>query len=114
MLYILLYILLYIMLYIMLYMLLYIVYNLKEWEEMEEVEKIIKNLEKLMTKDFDFINAGRIVIVADSREVNINMVNSICNRLKIETNHITKNQLEKIIERIELELDYEVPKVKRR
>lgn len=81
---------------------------------MEEVEKIIKNLEKLMTKDFDFINAGRIVIVADSREVNINMVNSICNRLKIETNHITKNQLEKIIERIELELDYEVPKVKRR
>ena len=102
------------MLYIMLYMLLYIVYNLKEWEEMEEVEKIIKNLEKLMTKDFDFINAGRIVIVADSREVNINMVNSICNRLKIETNHITKNQLEKIIERIELELDYEVPKVKRR
>lgn len=81
---------------------------------MEEVEKIIKNLEKLMTKDFDFINAGRIVIVADSRKININMVNSICNKLKIETNHITKNQLEEIIERIELELDYEVPKVKRR
>ena len=83
-------------------------------EEMEELEKIIKNLEKLMTKDFDFINAGRIIIVADSKKVNINMVNSICNKLKIETNHITKNQLEKIIERIELELDYEVPKVKRK
>lgn len=102
------------MLYIMLYILLYIVYNLKEWEEMEEVEKIIKNLEKLMTKDFDFINAGRIVIVADSREVNINMVNSICNRLNIKTNHIKKDQLEKIIAELELQLDYEVPKVKRR
>ena len=80
---------------------------------MEEVEKIIKNLEKLMTKDFDFINAGRIVIVSDSRKVNINMVNSICNRLEIETNHIKKDELEKIIAEIELELDYEVPKLKR-
>lgn len=86
---------------------------------MEELEKIMKNLEKLMAKDFDFINAGRIIIVADSKKVNIDMVNEICNRLKIETNHITKNELKKIIERIELELDYlvpeiEVPKVKRR
>lgn len=87
---------------------------------MEEIEKIMKNLEKLMAKDFDFINAGRIVIASESREVNIDMVNEICNRLKIETNHITKNELKKIIEKIELELDYlapeeiEVPKVKRR
>lgn len=84
-----------------------------------QLEKIMKNLEKLMAKDFDFINAGRIVIASESREVNIDMVNEICNRLNIQTNHITKNQLEKIIERIELELDYlapeiEVPKVKRR
>ena len=114
MLYILLYILLYIMLYIMLYMLLYIVYNLKEQEEMEEIEKIFKNLEKLLTKDFDFINAGRIIIVADSKKVNINMVNSICNRLNIKTNHIKKDELEKIIAELELQLDYEVPKVKRR
>ena len=57
---------------------------------MEEMEKIMKNLEKLMAKDFDFINAGRIVIASESREVNIDMVNEICNRLKIETNHITK------------------------
>lgn len=79
-----------------------------------ELEKIFKNLEKLLTKDFDFINAGRIIIVADSKKVNINMVNSICNRLKIETNHIKKDQLEKIIAELELQLDYEVPKVKRR
>lgn len=80
---------------------------------MEEIEKIMKNLEKLMAKDFDFINAGRIIIVADSKKVNINMVNSICNRLKIKTNHITKNELEKIIAELELELDYEIPKLKR-
>ena len=80
---------------------------------MEEIEKIMKNLEKLMAKDFDFINAGRIIIVADSKKVNINMVNSICNRLKIETNHIKKDQLEKIIAELELELDYEIPKLKR-
>lgn len=85
-----------------------------------QLEKIIKNLEKLLNKDFDFINAGRIVVASESREVNIDMVNEICDRLKIETNHITKDQLKKIIERIELELDYlapeeiEIPKLKRR
>ena len=84
---------------------------------MEEIEKIMKNLEKLLTKDFDFINAGRIVIASESREVNIDMVNEICNRLKIETNHITKNELKKIIEQIDLRLDYlepEIPKLKRK
>ena len=83
---------------------------------MEEFEKIMKNLEKLTAKDFDFINAGRIVLVADSRKVNENMVNSICNELSIQTNHITKDQLKKIIAQIELELDYlapEIPKLKR-
>ena len=84
-----------------------------------QLEKIIKNLEKLLNRDFEFINAGRIVVASESREVNINLVNSICERLNIQTNHITKNELKKIIERIELELDYlapeiEVPKVKRR
>lgn len=113
MLYILLYILLYIMLYIILYMLLYIVYNLKEQEEMEEMKKIMKNLEKLLKQDFDFINAGRVVVATESREVNINMVNEICNRLNIQTNHIKKDELEKIIAELELELDYEIPKLKR-
>jgi len=81
---------------------------------MEKIEKIFKNLEKLLTKDFDFINAGRIVLVADSKKVNIDMVNKICNRLNIQTNHITKDELEKIIAELELQLDYEVPKVKRK
>lgn len=84
---------------------------------MEEMEKIMKNLKKLMAKDFDFINAGRIVLVADSRKVNTNMVTSICNELSIQTNHITKDELKKIIARIELELDYlvpEIPKLKRK
>ena len=81
---------------------------------MEEMEKIMKNLEKLMAKDFDFINAGRIVVVADNKKINTDLIETICNRLKIETNHITKNQLEKIIAELELQLDYEVPKVKRR
>lgn len=80
---------------------------------MEKIEKIFKNLEKLLTKDFEFINAGRIIIVADSKKVNIDMVNSICNRLNIQTNHIKKDELEKIIAELELELDYEVPKLKR-
>ena len=81
-----------------------------------ELEKIIKNLEKLLTKDFDFINSGRIVVVANSRKVNENIVNSICNELSIQTNHIKKDELKKIIARIELELDYlapEIPKLKR-
>lgn len=82
-----------------------------------ELEKIIKNLEKLLTKNFDFINSGRIVIVAENRNLNINLVNSICERLNIQTNHITKAQLKKIIEQIDFELDYlepEIPKVKRK
>lgn len=85
-------------------------------EKEKEMEKIIKNLEKLLTKDFDFINSGRIVIVAENRNLNINLVNSICERLNIQTNHITKAQLKKIIEQIDFELDYlepEIPKVKR-
>lgn len=83
---------------------------------MEEMEKIMKNLEKLLNKDFDFINVGRIVVVADSRKVNTNMVTSICNELSIQTNHITKDDLKKIITQLELELDYlapEIPKLKR-
>ncbi len=80
---------------------------------MEKIEKIFKNLEKLLTKDFDFINAGRITVVADSKKINTDLVESICNRLNIQTNHIKKDELEKIIAELELELDYEIPKLKR-
>lgn len=81
---------------------------------MEKIEKIFKNLEKLQNRDFEFINAGRIVIGADSKKVNIDMVNKICNRLNIQTNYITKDELEMIIAELELELDYEIPKLKRK
>lgn len=80
---------------------------------MEKIEKIFMNLEKLLTKDFDFINAGRITVVADSKKINTDLVESICNRLNIKTNHIKKDELEKIIAELELELDYEIPKLKR-
>lgn len=91
-------------------------------EKEKEMEKIMKNLEKLQNREFEFINAGRIVVATESRNINIDIVNEICNRLKIETNHITKNDLKKIIKKIDLELDYlldylepeiEVPKLKR-
>lgn len=82
-----------------------------------ELEKIIKNLEKLLNRDFGFITVGRILAVADNKNITEDIVNSICNRLNIQTNHITKDQLKKIIKQIDLELDYlepEVEKVKRR
>lgn len=82
-----------------------------------ELEKIIKNLKKLLNKDFDFINAGRIVVASESREVNINIIDEICNQLNIQTNHINKDELKKIIEAVDLKLDYlepEIPKLKRK
>ena len=82
-----------------------------------ELEKIIKNLKKLLNRDFEFINAGRILVVADNKNVTADIVNSICNELNINSNHITKDQLKKIIEEIDLRLDYlepEVPKLKRK
>ena len=82
-----------------------------------ELEKIIKNLEKLLNRDFEFINAGRILVVADNKNVTADIVNSICNELNINSNHITKDQLKKIIEAIDFKLDYlepEIPKLKRK
>lgn len=81
-----------------------------------ELEKIIKNLEKLLNKDFGFITVGRILVVADNKNITADIVNSICNRLNIQTNHINRDELKKIIKQIDLELDYlepEIPKLKR-
>lgn len=81
------------------------------------MEKIIKNLEKLLTKDFGFINAGRIAVVADNKKIDTELIESICKILNVETNHIEKNDLKKIIEEIKIELGYldeeEIPKLKR-
>ena len=91
-------------------------------EKEKEMEKIITNLEKLQNRDFEFINAGRIAVVADNKKINTDLIEEICNRLKIKTNHINKEELKKIIKQIDLELDYlldylepeiEIPKLKR-
>ena len=80
------------------------------------MEKIIKNLENLLTKDFGFINAGRIAVVAENKKIDTELIESICKILNVETNHIEKNDLKKIIEEIKIELGYldeEIPKLKR-
>lgn len=80
------------------------------------MEKIIKNLENLLTKNFGFINAGRIAVVADNKKIDTELIESICKILNVETNHIEKNDLKKIIEEIKIELGYldeEIPKLKR-
>ena len=80
------------------------------------MEKIIKNLENLLTKDFGFINAGRIAVVAENKKIDTELIESICKILNVETNHIDKNDLKKIIEEIKIELGYldeEIPKLKR-
>lgn len=81
-----------------------------------EKAKILRNLEKLVLRDFGFITVGRILVVADNKNITEDIVNSICNRLNIQTNHINKDELKKIIKQIDLELDYlepEIPKLKR-
>lgn len=80
------------------------------------MEKIIKNLENLLNKDFGFINAGRIAVVADNKKIDTDLIESICKILNVETNHIEKDDLKKIIEEIKIELGYldeEIPKLKR-
>jgi hypothetical protein len=65
-----------------------------------EKAKILRNLEKLLNRDFGFINAGRILIVADSKSLTENLLNSICFRLNIEPSRIYKADLIKIIDNI--------------
>jgi hypothetical protein len=65
-----------------------------------EKAKILRNLEKLLNRDFGFINVGRILIVADSKSLTKNLLNSICFRLNIEPSRIYKADLIKIIDNI--------------
>lgn len=84
--------------------------------EKKEMEKIITNLEKLLNRNFEFINAGRIAVVADNKKIDTDLIESICKILNIETNHIEKDDLKQIIEEIKIEQDYldeEVEKLKR-
>ena len=65
-----------------------------------EKGKILRNLEKLATRDFEFINDGRISVVADSKKISTDLINSICLKLGIEPNRIYKKDLVQIIDYI--------------
>lgn len=68
-------------------------------ENMEKA-KVLRNLEKLLNRDFGFITVGRILIVADNKNITEDLLNSICFRLNIEPNRIHKTDLIKIIDSI--------------
>lgn len=63
-----------------------------------EKAKILRNLEKLASRDFEFINDGRIAVVADSKKISTDLVKSICLELNINPLQIQKNDLVKIID----------------
>ena len=66
-------------------------------ENMEKA-KVLRNLEKLVNRDFGFIKVGRTLIVADNKNITENLLKSICCRLNIEPNRIQKTDLTKIID----------------
>ena len=65
-----------------------------------EKGKILRNLEKLLKRDFEYINAGRILVVADNQKITSDLINSMCFKLDIDPNKIYKADLIKIIDYI--------------
>ena len=65
-----------------------------------EKEKILRSLEKLLNRDFEYINAGRILVVADNQKITSDLINSMCFKLDIDPNKIYKADLIKIIDYI--------------
>ena len=65
-----------------------------------EKAKVLRNLEKLLNRDFEFINAGRILVVADNQKITSDLINSMCFKLDIDPNKIYKADLIKIIDYI--------------
>lgn len=65
-----------------------------------EKAKVLRNLEKLATRDFEFINVGRILVVANNQSITEDLINSICFKLGTEPNRIYKADLIKIIDSI--------------
>jgi len=65
-----------------------------------EKAKILRKLEKLLNRDFEFINVGRILVVADNKSITSDLINSICFKLDIDPNKIYKADLIKIIDNI--------------
>ena len=65
-----------------------------------EKGKILRNLEKLLNRDFEYINAGRILVVADNQKITSDLINSMCFKLDIDPNKIYKADLIKITDYI--------------
>ena len=65
-----------------------------------EKGKILRNLEKLLNRDFEYINAGRILVVADNQKITSDLINSVCFKLDIDPNRIYKADLIKFIDSI--------------
>lgn len=65
-----------------------------------EKAKVLKNLEKLLNRDFEFINAGRILIVSNNKNITADLINSLCFKLDIDPNRIYKADLIKFIDSI--------------
>lgn len=65
-----------------------------------EKGKILRNLEKLLNRDFEYINAGRILVVVNNKNITADLINSMCFKLDIDPNKIYKADLIKIIDYI--------------
>ena len=65
-----------------------------------EKGKILRNLEKLLNRDFEYINAGRILVVADNQKITSDLINYMCFKLDIDPNRIHKKDLVQIIDYI--------------
>lgn len=65
-----------------------------------EKGKILRNLEKLALRDFEYINEGRILVVANNKNITADLINSMCFKLDIDPNKIYKVDLIKIIDYI--------------
>ena len=60
-----------------------------------EKGKILRSLERLLNRDFEFINAGRILVVANNKNITADLINSMCFKLNIDPNKIYKPDLYK-------------------
>ena len=65
-----------------------------------EKGKILRSLERLLNRDFEFINAGRILVVANNKNITADLINSLCFKLDIDPNRIYKADLIKFIDSI--------------
>ncbi len=63
-----------------------------------EKGKVLRELEKLLNRDFQYINAGRIALVANTKEITIDLVKKICGELNINPLQINKTDLIAFIE----------------